>query len=117
LQATDSIAGAHETAAREVDSQTIARAAKLVIDSRTDSLANAGDLAVPLAEGLITEDRIAEISELVAGTRPGREHDEEITYYKSVGAPIQDLVTAQHIERRAEAAGIGTLIDIGGDHD
>ena len=34
-----------------------------------------------------------------------------------MGVPIQDLVTAQYIERRAEDQNIGTVIDIGGDHD
>ena len=33
------------------------------------------------------------------------------------GVPIQDLITAQHIERRAVERGIGTVIDIGGDRD
>jgi hypothetical protein len=31
--------------------------------------------------------------------------------------PIQDLVTAQHIERRAVERGLGSVIDLGGDHD
>ena len=110
-------AGAFDAASREVDSETIRRAAKRVIDSRADCLANAGDLMIPIAEGVIGEDEVAEIAELVAGERPGRETDREITYYKSSGVPIQDLITAQHIERRAVERNIGTVIDIGGDHD
>ena len=57
------------------------------------------------------------IADIIAGTRPGRETENEIAYYKSLGLPIQDLVTAQHIERRAIAAGAGTVIEMGGDHD
>ena len=38
---------------------------------------------------------------LVAGERPGRESPDEITYYKSIGVPIQDIWTAQQIEARA----------------
>lgn len=109
--------GAHEPSAREVDSETIGRAAKLVIDSRTDCLDHAGDFMIPIAEGIIARERIAEIADLVGGTQPGRSSDEEITYYKSIGVPIQDLVTAQHIERRAEQKGIGSEIDIGGEED
>ncbi len=109
--------GANQADAREVDGETIRRAARLFIDSRADSLANAGDLQAPLGDGAIAESDIGEIAELVSGRRPGRESDDEITYYKSIGVPIQDLVTAQHIERRAVERGIGTVIDIGGDRD
>ncbi len=110
-------AGAHDPSAREVDSEVIARAARRVIDSRADSLANAGDFVIPIGEGVITEDDVAEICEIVAGARPGRETAEEITCYKSLGVPIQDLLTAQYIEARAIERGMGMIIDIGGDHD
>ena len=110
-------AGANVATAREVDTEMVRRAGKLVIDSPADSLANAGDLAIPLAEGAIRKEDIAGIAEIIAGARPGRETEGEITYYKSLGLPIQDLITAQHIERRAIDAGVGTIIDLGGDHD
>lgn len=110
-------AGANVATAREVDTETVRRAGKLVIDSLADSLANAGDLAIPMSEGAIRKEDIAGIAEIIAGARPGRETNEEITYYKSLGLPIQDLITAQHIERRAIDAGAGTIIDLGGDHD
>ena len=110
-------AGAYEATSREVDSETIRRASKWVIDSRTDCLDEAGDLLIPIDEGIIERDQVSQIAELVDGSRPGRAHADEITYYKSIGVPIQDLVTAQHIERRALDLGLGTVIDIGGDHD
>ena len=73
---------------------------------------------IPIAEGVIGEDEVARRSpSWWSGERPGRENDREITYYKSSGVPIQDLITAQHIERRAVERNIGTVIDIGGDHD
>ena len=110
-------AGANVATAREVDTETVRRAARLAIDSPADSLANAGDLAIPIAEGAIAAGDVAGIADIMAGARPGREAEDEITYYKSIGLPIQDLVTAQHIERRAIAAGAGTVIEMGGDHD
>ncbi len=110
-------AGANTATAREVDTETVVRAAKRVIDSRTDSLANAGDFAIPIAEGAIREEDVIGIADIVSGARPGRENAGEIAYYKSIGLPIQDLITAQHVERRAAAAGAGTIVDLGGDHD
>ena len=109
--------GANEATAREVDGETIRRADRLIIDSRVDSLANSGDLQAPLKAGIIKNEDIGEIADLVAGQQGGRQSDDEITYYKSIGVPIQDLVTAQHIERRATERGIGTVIDIGGTQD
>lgn len=107
--------GAFQPTAREVDSETIRRASVCVIDSRADVLPRAGDLLVPIEEGVIGRNAIAEIAELVSGARAGRTTDAEITFYKSSGVPIQDLVTAQHIERRAIERGLGTVLDIGGD--
>lgn len=109
--------GAYDASMREVDSETIRRASKRVIDSRNDCLDDAGDFVIPIQEGVLRRDDVAEIAEVVAGKRPGRETDDEITYYKSVGVPIQDLITAQHVEQRAVKDGIGTMIEIGGDHD
>jgi ornithine cyclodeaminase len=108
-------AGANRSDAREVDSETIRRAHKRVIDSRADCLQHAGDLQFPLSEGILGESDVAEIAEVIAGQRPGRETSEEITYYKSIGVPIQDLWTAQRIEARAIATGVGTVLEIGGD--
>jgi ornithine cyclodeaminase len=109
--------GAHQPTMREVDTQTIRRASHRVIDSRTDCLDLAGDLVIPIAEGVIRRDEVAEIAEVVSGARPARRSDQEITFYKSIGAPIQDLVTAQHIVRRAVQMGIGAEIEVGGDTD
>lgn len=107
--------GAYRPDRREVDSEVIRRAAVRVIDSRKDCLDRAGDLVIPMNEGVIRRDDIAEIAELVSGKRSGRTSAEEITYFKSSGVPIQDLVTAQHIEQRAIERDVGTLVEIGGD--
>ncbi|CAM9879821.1 unnamed protein product [Phaeothamnion confervicola] len=107
--------GAYDASMREVDSETIKRASNLVIDSRTDCLHDAGDFMIPVSEGIIQLDQVAEIAELVSGARPPRQSADEITYYKSIGVPIQDLVTAQHMARLAAQRGIGTEIEIGGD--
>jgi ornithine cyclodeaminase len=107
--------GANRADAREVDSETIRRASKRVIDSRADCLEHAGDLQIPLSEGILHDCDVTEIAQVIAGQHPGRETSEEITYYKSIGVPIQDLWTAQRIEARAVTAGIGTVLEIGGD--
>jgi ornithine cyclodeaminase/alanine dehydrogenase-like protein (mu-crystallin family) len=107
--------GSHQPTAREVDSATVSRASKRVIDSRADCLEQAGDFVIPIAEGVIRREDVTQIAELITGEKPARESNEEITFYKSIGVPIQDLVTAQRIAERATQLGLGTEVEIGGD--
>ena len=106
--------GANIAGAREVDSETITRMAKIVIDSREDSLKNAGDLLIPISEKGIEASSVKELSELVRGKARGLENREQLTYYKSIGLPAQDLAMAQAIELKAKADDIGVVIEIGG---
>jgi len=109
--------GAYAAHLRELDSETIRRAACRVIDSRADCLDKAGDFIIPIREGILSRDDIAQLSEIISGERRGRQSADDIIVYKSSGVPIQDIVTAQYIQQQAEKAGVGVLIDIGGDHD
>lgn len=104
--------GAYTPQMQEVDAETIRRA-KVVIDSRQAALVEAGDLIVPLQQGLITEAHIhAEIGEIVAGLKPGRERDDEITYFKSVGVAVQDVAAARRVLDRAAELGLGTEVEL-----
>ena len=97
---------------QEVDEITVQQA-KIVVDSRQASLAEAGDLIIPLQKGLISEANIhAELGEIVNGHKPGRESPEEITFFKSVGVAVQDATAANEILRAAETDGLGVLVDL-----
>jgi len=109
--------GAYEPTSREVDSEVMRLSSRSVIDSRNDCLSHAGDFVIAASEGIVDMDKVPEIADLVGGRAEGRKSADEITFYKSIGVPIQDLVTAQHIEKRARERNIGVMIDIGGDHD
>jgi ornithine cyclodeaminase/alanine dehydrogenase-like protein (mu-crystallin family) len=88
---------------QEIDAITIARA-RVVVDQRDAALAEAGDIILGKAE------IDAEIGEIVNGEKPGRENDEEITFFKSVGLAVQDAVTAAAVLKAAEKKGLGTVI-------
>ncbi len=104
--------GAYTPQMQEVDAETIRRA-KVVIDSRQASLAEAGDLLIPLQQGLITEAHIhAELGEIVLGRRPGRERADEITYFKSVGVAVQDVAAARRVLDRAAELGLGIEVEL-----
>jgi ornithine cyclodeaminase len=86
--------GAYTPQMQEIPAETVARA-RVVVDSRSAALAEAGDLIIPIRQGLIGEDHIrAEIGEVLAGLKPGRGSDEEITVFKSVGNAAEDLAVA-----------------------
>ncbi|MDQ4060148.1 MAG: ornithine cyclodeaminase family protein [Pseudomonadota bacterium] len=85
---------------READDEAVRRA-RLFCDTRAGALREAGDLADPLARGLIAESDIAaDLFDLARGRSPGRERDDEITLFKSVGTAIEDLAAAALVFRR-----------------
>ncbi len=95
---------------QEVDATTVQRA-KIVVDARSGALAEAGDLIVPLRQGLITADDVhAELGEIAAGLKPGRESDDEITFFKSVGNAVQDAAVAHRVLQVATERGLGTEV-------
>ena len=103
--------GAHAPDARQVDTQTVRRA-KVVTDLSSACLAQAGDLRLPIQEGAITEEHIhADLGQIVAGLKPGREDEDEITLFKSVGLAAQDVATASHVYDLARQRGVGKKID------
>lgn len=104
--------GAYTPDMQEVDSETIRRA-KVVIDSRQASLTEAGDLVIPLRQGVITERHIhGELGEIAAGLKPGRESEDEITYFKSVGVAVQDIAAARRVLDRAMEMNLGTDVEL-----
>jgi ornithine cyclodeaminase/alanine dehydrogenase-like protein (mu-crystallin family) len=86
--------GSYKPHVRELPGETVRRAA-LFVDERRSALEEAGDILIPLREGLIGADHIrAEIGQVLAGLAPGRRSDDEITLFKSVGNAVEDLAVA-----------------------
>jgi alanine dehydrogenase len=105
--------GSYKPEMQEIDRVTLRRASKVVVDSREAAMAEAGDLIVAIERGEIrTSDIYAEIGEIAAGLKPGRQDNNEITYFKSVGNAAQDAAVAQAIYQRALREGLGVEIDL-----
>ena len=60
---------------------------------------------------MTADDIFCEIGDLVTGAKQGRESDDEITLFKSVGLSIQDISTAYHVYQQAVEQGVGTEFD------
>ena len=81
--------------------------ATLVVDV-LEQCAEIGELQHVLAAGLMTRDRVhAELADVVAGRRPGRTSDAEITIFDSSGTALQDVAAAAAVYQRARAVGRG----------
>jgi ornithine cyclodeaminase len=107
-----SAVGAYTPEMQELPSETVARAT-VVVDAVEGALAEAGDLIIPLRDGLVTREHFSrELGMVASGTAPGRTTDEEITLFKSVGNAVQDVVVAKRAVDRAREQGIGTEIDL-----
>lgn len=86
--------GAFKDDMRESDDALVTKAS-LFVDFRPGAM-KAGDLAQPLAAGLIAEADIrADLGELATGKHSGRASDEEITFFKSAGFSLLDLAAAR----------------------
>jgi ornithine cyclodeaminase/alanine dehydrogenase-like protein (mu-crystallin family) len=99
--------------AQEVGPDAVRRMDKIVVDSREAAMAEAGDLVVPMRQGLIPQTAIyAELGEIAAGRMPGREREDELTLFKAVGIAVLDLFTAKLAYERALVAGAGVHVTL-----
>jgi ornithine cyclodeaminase/alanine dehydrogenase-like protein (mu-crystallin family) len=106
------LVGASIPSCREVDDACVAMS-RFYVDYRASAMAQAGELLHAIGAGVVTDAHIiAEIGEVLAGTRPGRGSDAEVTVYKSLGVSAQDLAAATLVYRRAEELDVGTLAAI-----
>lgn len=104
--------GAFRPDAREIPGTTVGRA-RIVVDSRSACLAEAGDLILAIEEGRLPAGfRPDELGELVIGAAPGRTDATEITLFKSVGNAVQDLAVAGLVLSEAARLGLGTEVEL-----
>ena len=110
--------GAHVTAVgsdmpekQELDAAVLARADKVVADRLEACLEN-GEIGRAVAAGAIAaEDVHAELGQIAAGERPGRESDDEITVADLTGVGVQDAAMAALVVTEAEARGAGRPLE------
>jgi ornithine cyclodeaminase/alanine dehydrogenase-like protein (mu-crystallin family) len=115
----DVAAGAHVTSVGaftpqmcEVDADLVDRS-KVYVDDQTACELEAGDLLQAIIARRWSWDRLhAELGDVVNGVRAGRESPAEITFFKSVGLAIQDVIVAERVLAQAEKEGLGQIVDL-----
>jgi ornithine cyclodeaminase/alanine dehydrogenase-like protein (mu-crystallin family) len=96
----------------EVDTALLLKA-RYFVDYRGSALAQAGEFLAAKRAGALGDDYIVgEIGQVVSGAVPGRQSDEEITIYKSLGVIAQDLAAAVRVLRLAEQRNVGTVVQL-----
>ena len=106
--ATISCVGAYKHHSQEMDQEILPRATTVYFDSRDAVLSESGDILIPLEQGIITEDDFTgDLGDVLLGKVVGRENDNEIIVFETVGVAAQDLVAAKEIYDKAVEAGVG----------
>lgn len=96
--------GNHHKEYRECDTETIVRSS-VYVDSMANVMNEAGELLLPIAEGVITESHIqAQLADLCASKQYARRGEDDITLFKSVGTALSDLIAAHTVYKKEIAA-------------
>jgi ornithine cyclodeaminase len=87
----------------EIDTPLVAKA-RYIADYRPGAIAQGAELAIARDAGLVDDSHVVgEIGEVLAGRIPGRENDQQVTIYKSLGHVAQDLASAAYLQSKAAA--------------
>jgi ornithine cyclodeaminase/alanine dehydrogenase-like protein (mu-crystallin family) len=102
--------GANRIEARELDNAVLERAAFVCCDSKEQARLEAGDLAEPVERGVLDWLEVHELGEVVAGEVAGRQSDEDIVLFKSLGIAAEDLAAGALVLERARERGLGVEV-------
>ncbi|HKW70620.1 MAG TPA: ornithine cyclodeaminase family protein [Candidatus Dormibacteraeota bacterium] len=109
LQPGTHVSGVGGTFGPELDTATV-EASHVFVEWR-GAVTNAPPAGAHELQGMNPED-VTEVGEVLAGTKPGRVDDEEITLYKSTGHAVEDAATARIVYDRAREQGAGTRLPL-----
>ena len=103
------IIGADDPPKIELEGAALKKADKLVIAA--EDCYTTGQMRIPMEEGIISKrDIYGTIGEIIAGVKPGRESDDEITIFHSPGVTLQDAAAGYRAYIRAKELGLGVEV-------
>jgi ornithine cyclodeaminase/alanine dehydrogenase-like protein (mu-crystallin family) len=103
-------AGSNRAQAQEIDARTVERADVIPIDDRAQGQIEAGDLIAAERQGVLAWADVVELGQVVAGIVAGRQNDEKITLFESLGIAIEDVAVARCVYEKALATGVGEAL-------
>ncbi|MEC1715125.1 ornithine cyclodeaminase family protein [Schinkia azotoformans] len=77
---------------QEIDEETVLKSDKVITEHVEGLWDSAGDIIIPFEKGLISKDKVnGTVGDVLTGKILGRENDQEITLYESVGSGVLDI--------------------------
>ena len=105
--------GSYTPEMQEIPGDILVKANKIFVDTRDGAINESGDLINPIKDGLIQKEKInGELGEVINGVIKGRENDDEMTFFKTTGSAVLDLVAAQKIYEIAKVKRVGQMVDL-----
>ena len=95
----------------EIDAVTVRRCESIVVDSKDQARLEAGDFQQALEDGSIHWADVHELGQVIVGRYTGRAHPQDVTLFKSLGIAIEDVAVAGRVYAKAQAAGVGRVIE------
>lgn len=90
----------------EIDQVSRARSDRVIVEWKPQSLVEAGEIVIGLADKSLDVSQISDLPELLGSPEPWRRSPEEIILFKAVGVGLSDLVAARRVVQamRGQAA-------------
>ncbi|MCH8186917.1 MAG: ornithine cyclodeaminase family protein [Chloroflexi bacterium] len=105
-------AGAMRPTRRELDDEAVRRANVIVTDDVDQAKHECGDLIYPIEGRLLEWEQVHNLWEVVAGTKPGRNADSDITLFESQGMALEDIAACIRVYELATQKGVGQELKI-----
>ncbi|WP_100013001.1 ornithine cyclodeaminase family protein [Lentibacillus sediminis] len=96
---------------QEIDENVLANASAKTVDG-ISAASVTGDIVVPIEQNVISSTDLVEIGTLIDQKRKARNHEDDITYFKSVGLSSQDVAVAVKILQLAQEKGVGQNVSL-----
>jgi ornithine cyclodeaminase len=98
---------------RDPKFSVVQRASKIVVDDWVQVNRENTVLHLMYEQGLLKdEDIYAELGEIIAGAKAGRDNDHEIIFFNPMGMAAEDIGVAEAVYRNAKHKLIGTYVDL-----
>lgn len=95
--------GSYTPQMQETPVEVLQKADKIYFDTYEGVMEESGDVIIPIKNGQFNQERITgELGEYLLGKIPGREFDEEITWFKTTGSAVLDIIAAEKIYQNAQ---------------
>ena len=106
------VAARGEVSPLELDDEVFRRAKTVIVHSKEAAMKERqGDLAGPVSAGILSWERMYDLSELVVGEAPSRSGSADVTVFKNnVGLGLQFAAVASRVYEDAARRGVGRVL-------